>query len=102
MENNVRKKIKISNAGRKPSIKFGSELEDTIFNIVSIHNKRYPKKKVKLDVAKEVVKRGMDTAIKYNVKDVAMCGLSRLRMFIDKKSGTIKLRYESDDDLLKK
>ena len=102
MENNVRKKIKISNAGRKPSIKFGSELEDTIFNIVSIHNKRYPKKKVKLDVAKEVVKRGMDVAIKNNINDIISCGLTRLRMFIAKKNGQISLRYNDDDDLLKK
>ena len=101
MENNVRKNIKISNAGRKPSIKFGSELEDTIFNIVSIHNKRYPKKKVNLDVAKEVVKRGMDVAIKNNINDIISCGLTRLRMFIAKKNGQISLRY-NDDDLLKK
>lgn len=102
MENNVRKKIKISNAGRKPSIKFGSELEDTIFNIVSIHNKRYPKKKVKLDVAKEVVKKGMDVAIKNNINDIISCGLTRLRMFVAKKNGQISLRYNDDDDLLKK
>jgi hypothetical protein len=104
MQNNVRKKIKISNAGRKPSIKFGSELEDTIFNIVSIYNKRNPKHKVKIDIAKEVVNRGINASLgKDKISDDRTeFGLVRLRMFLSKRLGKVNDRYVLDDDLLKK
>lgn len=102
--NPIRKKIKISNAGRKPSINFGSKLEDTIFNIVTIYNNRYPKKRVKLDIAKNVVKRGIDSCIgnDKSALDRTEFGLARLRIFLQKKSGGINTRYTADDDLLKK
>lgn len=102
--NPIRKKIRIYNGGRKPKISFGSELEDTILNIVSIQNKRFPKKKVKLDIAKEVVKRGIDACLGNDKtsNDRADYGLARLRMFIAKKNGNSNDRYVLDDDLLKK
>ena len=98
------KSLKKSNRGRKPSIHFGSNLEDTIFNIVTIYNKRFPKKSVKLEIARTIVKRGIDACLG-NVKtanDRTEFGLARLRIFLQKKSGALNTRYVADDDLLKK
>lgn len=102
--NPERKKIRIYKGGRKPAINFGSELEDTVFNIVTIYNNRYPKKKVKLEIAKTVVKRGIDSCLG-NIKtafDRKEFGLARLRIFLQKKSGAVNTRYIADDDLIKK
>lgn len=93
-----------SNRGRKPSIHFGSELEDTIFNIVTIYNKRYPKKRVRLEIARTIVKRGIDVCLGNGktANDRTDFGLARLRIFLIKKSGGVNTRYIADDDLIKK
>lgn len=93
-----------SNRGRKPSIHFGSELEDTIFNIVTIYNKRYPNTIVKLEIAKTIVKRGIDACLDNGktANNRTDFGLARLRIFLIKKSGGVNTRYVDDDDLLKK
>lgn len=97
-------RLQHSKAGRPFSIRFSSELEDTIFNIISIHNIQNPKKKVGIDVARKVVKRGIDACLG-NVKtanDRTEFGLARLRIFLQKKSGALNTRYVADDDLIKK
>jgi hypothetical protein len=98
------KPLKKSNRGRKPDIHFGSNLEDTIFNIVTIYNNRFPKKKVKLEIAKTIVKRGIDACLGNGKTaiDRTEFGLARLRIFLIKKSGGVNTRYIADDDLIKK
>jgi len=80
-------------AGRKKKIVFGAVLEDSVFNVVSLHNAKYPKKKIELDVARRVVKRGLDLG------DVNTA-LLRLRNFLSKMLGNENSRYTDDDDLL--
>lgn len=80
-------------AGRKKKIIFGSVLEDSIFNIVVLHNQKYPKNKIELDIARRVVKRGLDLG------DMNT-GLLRLRNFLSKMTGDKNSRYTDDDDLL--
>lgn len=74
-------------------IEFSSVLEDTIFNLVRMHNVKFPKKKVALDDARRVVKRG----IEIGTSDAA---LIRLRNFLSKKAGKLVPRYTDDDDLI--
>jgi hypothetical protein len=96
-------KLKHSKAGRPFSIRFSSELEDTIFNIISIHNIQNPKKKVGIDVARKVVDRGISACMGNNNlnQDRSAFGLARLRMFLLRKLG-VKSRYSADNDLLNK
>ncbi len=72
---------------------FGSVLEDSIYNMVRLHNLKYPKDKTDLENARRVVKRGLDLG---NV-DMA---LLRLRNFLSKKAGYKNSRYTEDNDLL--
>lgn len=79
--------------GREKKIEFGSVLEDTIYNLVRVHNVNNPRFKVKLDQARRVVKRGLDLGNRDT-------GILRLRMFLSKKAGNYKSNYTEDDDLL--
>jgi hypothetical protein len=78
---------------RLKKIEFSSVIEDTIFNLVRVHNVKFPKKKVALDDARRVVKRGIE-------KGTSDTALMRLRNFLSKKAGNPNLRYTEDDDLL--
>lgn len=92
----LRKKIEYKpKRTRQKKIVFGSELEDSIYNIVRIHNFNYSNKKTELDIARRVVKRGLD------VGD-SETALFRLRNFLSKKAGKEIPRYTDDDDLLRK
>ena len=96
----IRKKIELpANYGkpkrtRRKKIVFGSVLEDSIYNMVHMHNLKYPNNKTDLDNARRVVKRGLDLGN----TDTA---LLRLRNFLSKKAGEVNSRYTDDDDLLK-
>ena len=79
--------------GREKKIEFGSVLEDTIYNLVRVHNVNNPRFKVELDQARRVVKRGLDLGNRET-------GIFRLRMFLSKKAGNYKSNYTEDDDLL--
>lgn len=79
--------------GREKKIEFGSVLEDTIYNLVRLHNVNNPRFKTELDDARRVVKRGLDLGN-------SETGLKRLRMFLSKKAGNYKSNYTDDDDLL--
>jgi hypothetical protein len=95
----IRKKIELpANYGkpkriRRKKIVFGSVLEDSIYNMVRLHNLKYPKDKTDLEIARRVVKRGLD------IGD-ADTALLRLRNFLSKKAGDKIQRYTDDDDLL--
>lgn len=95
----LRKKIELpANYGkpkrsRRKKIVFGSVLEDSIYNMVRLHNLKYPKEKADLEISRRVVKRGLD------VGD-ADTALLRLRNFLSKMSGGKIPRYNDDDDLL--
>lgn len=97
-------RLQHNKVGRPFSIRFSSELEDTIFNIISIHNTQNPKKKVGIDVARKVVDRGISACMGNNSlnQDRSVFGLARLRMFLLKKLGNLKSRYSADNDLLDK
>lgn len=98
-------KLNNSNAGRPFAIRFSSELENTIYNMVSIHNGQNPKNKVGIDVARKVVDRGVTACIgKNNItsSDRSEFGLARLRMFLLKKLGKSNDRYNIDNDLINK
>lgn len=86
---------KKGSGGRPKKIEFSSYLEDSIFNIISINNVKYPDNKTDLDIAKRIVKRGLDSGN----TDTA---LIRLRNFLLKKAGDSVSRYTDDDDLLSK
>jgi|ERR1700741_244486 len=81
--------------GRAKKIEFSTPLEHSILNILSINNAKYPDKQTSLDIAKKVVKRGLDLG------DVDT-GLIRLKNFLAKKAGESVSRYTDDDDLLTK
>jgi len=81
--------------GRRKNIILSSELEDSIYNMVTLHNSRFPEKKVTLGVARLVADRALDL-----VEENA--ALIRLRNFLSKKSGNKDPRYTEDDDLLNK
>jgi hypothetical protein len=92
------------------SIKFSQSTLDAITNKVEEHNKKHPEKKITLDIAKAVVRRGMGAyssthrpTIKGGKPNSRVAwGLARLNAFIYKvvngksKSG----RYSEDNDLL--
>lgn len=78
---------------RQKKIVFGSVLEDSIYNMVRVHNTNYPNKKTELDDARRVVKRGLDIGN-------SETALLRLRNFLSKKAGNEIPRYSEDDDLL--
>lgn len=95
-----RKKIELpASYGSKPKksrrkkIVFGSVLEDSIYNMVRMHNLKHPKNKTDLDNARRVVKRGLDLG---NIDSA----LLRLRNFLSKKAGDNVERYTDDDDLM--
>lgn len=88
-------KLPKKSGGRPKKIEFSSSLEDSIFNIISINNIKYSDNKTDLDIAKRVVKRGLDSGN----TDTA---LIRLRNFLSKKAGDSVPRYTDDDDLLSK
>lgn len=46
--------------GRKKEIKFGTVLEDSIYNIIRLHNVKFPKNIVALNDAKRIVKKCID------------------------------------------
>lgn len=81
--------------GRHKKIQFSSSLEDTIFNIITINNIKYSDNKTNLDIARRIVKRGLDSGN----TDTA---LIRLKNFLAKKAGESVARYTDDDDLLSK
>jgi hypothetical protein len=97
--NPLRKKIELpENYGkpkrsRRKKIVFGSVLEDSIYNMVRLHNLKYQKDKTDLEDARRVVKRGLDVGN-------SETALLRLRNFLSKKAGNEMLRYTDDDDLL--
>ncbi len=78
---------------RRKKIVFGSVMEDTIYNMVRMHNLNYEKDKIDLEDARRVVKRGLDLGD----TDSA---LLRLKNFLSKKAGHKMPRYTEDDDLL--
>lgn len=82
-------------SGRYKKIQFSSYLEDTIFNIIIVNNIKYSDNKTNLDIAKRIVKRGLDSG---NTETA----LIRLKNFLAKKAGDSVARYTDDDDLLSK
>ena len=85
------------------SIVFNDSLETSIKNKLSVHNTKYPSKKVSLATAKAVVRRGFgaySVTHRPNISRTAW-GLARLNKFLEKKAGkTVKAAYIQDDDLL--
>lgn len=82
--------------GRPKNIVFSSALEDSIFNIITINNNKFPNNKTDINIAKKVVNRGL------SLGGDTEAALTRLRNFLLKKSGLVFLRYTDDDDLIKK
>ena len=82
--------------GRQKNIVFGPMLEDSVFNLVRLHNEKFPNNKVALDYAKRVVKRSIDLCSDSEV------ALTRLRNFLSAVVGKNVERYTDDQDLLKK
>lgn len=98
-------KLSHTKVGRPFDIHFSSELENTIFNLVSIHNTQHPTKKVGIDVARKVVDRGITACVgnkQATASDRSEFGLARLRIFLLKKLGSGNKRYNIDNDLLNK
>ena len=79
----------------REKIQFSAPLEDSIFNIISVNNAENPENITELDIARRVVKRGLDLG---NTETA----LIRLRNFLSKKAGNSIARYTDDDDLLTK
>jgi hypothetical protein len=91
------------------SIKFNDALINTIKLKVSEHNKSYPTKKVNVNTAKAVVRRGMgaySTSYRPTISggrpnSRTAWGIARLNTFLKKKAGKkVKKAYVQDDDLL--
>lgn len=80
---------------RLKKIEFSAPLEDRIFNIISVNNAENPDNKTELDIARQVVKRGLDLGD-------TETALIRLRNFLSKQAGVSMARYTDDDDLFKK
>lgn len=91
------------------SIEFSDSVLTTIKNKVAEHNKAYPTKKVSVNTAKAVVRRGMgaySTSYRPTISGGApnsrtAWGIARLNKFLMKKAGkAVKQAYTQDDDLL--
>jgi hypothetical protein len=82
--------------GRRKNIILSSEFEDSVYNMVTLHNSRFPEKKVTINIARLVVDRGLSGLVEDGI------ALIRLSNFLSKKSGTKDSRYTEDDDLLNK
>lgn len=104
------KKNSAENIDSAKEIKFDTQTNAKILNIILKHNKEYPNKKINIDVAKAVVRRGMgaySTSHRPTIKDnkpnsrVAW-GLARLNAFVYKiQNGKSKSeKYSQDDDLI--
>jgi hypothetical protein len=96
-------------AKSKSPITLGEMTNMIIKTKVSTHNKAYPSKKVTVETAKKVVRRGMGaysathrptiTGGKPNSRTA--WGLARLNKFLEKKAGKpVKKAYIQDDDLM--
>jgi GNAT superfamily N-acetyltransferase len=108
---NVNKKQSSSNLKNAKSIKFDEKTIQTISEKVKEHNKLHSDKKITLESAKAVVRRGMGAYSKSHRPTISdnkpnsrvAWGLARLNAFIYKiingksKSG----KYKQDDDLIK-
>lgn len=91
------------------SIVFGDTVMESIRSLVKEHNAKFPNKKIHINTAKAVVRRGMGAYSTSHRPRISMgrpnsrvaWGLARLKTFIDKKAGRkVKKAYIQDDDLL--
>lgn len=91
------------------SIVFADSVNEAIRSLVKEHNAKFPQKKIHLNTAKAVVRRGMGAYSTSHRPIISMgrpnarvaWGLARLKTFIDKKAGrAVKKAYIQDDDLL--
>jgi hypothetical protein len=100
---------KSATAKSKTPIVFGDQTSTSIKNKLATHNKTYPNKKVTLETAKKVVRRGMgafSTSFRPTISggrpnSRTAWGLARLNRFLEKKAGKpVKKAYIQDDDLM--
>lgn len=91
------------------SIQFGEQLISTIKNKVETFNKNNPSKKITINTAKAVVRRGMGAYSATHRPTITggapnsrtAWGIARLNKFMEKKAGkAVKKSYIQDDDLL--
>lgn len=96
-------------AKAKAPIQFGEATNMVIKMKVTEHNKKYPSKKVTLETAKKVVRRGMgaySTSFRPTItggkpNSRTAWGLARLNKFLEKRAGKpVKKAYIQDDDLM--
>lgn len=96
-------------ASSAAQIEFSDALLTTIKTKVAEHNKTYPTKKVSVNTAKAVVRRGMGAYSKSHRPTISggapnsrtAWGIARLNKFLLKKAGKpVKQAYVQDDDLL--
>ena len=66
--------------GRKKEIKFGTVLEDSIYNIIRLHNVKFPKNIVALNDAKRIVKKCIDEG---GTSEMALMSLNRINNLVN-------------------
>lgn len=100
---------KSASAKSKVPIVFNERTVTSIKNKLAIHNEDYPNRKVTLETAKKVVRRGMGAFSSSfrpfitggRINNRTAWGLARLNAFLRKKAGKpVKKAYVQDDDLL--
>lgn len=105
----VNKKGSAKSKTSAKSIVFGDKTMESIRSVVKKHNSEYPEKKVHVNTAKAVVRRGMGAYSSSHRRFISKgmpnsrvaWGLARLNTFLDKKAGkAVKKAYIQDDDLL--
>lgn len=100
---NLNKTKSASSKSSSKSIVFGERLTNTIKDKIQLYNQKNPEKKVTLNVAKAVVRRGLGAfSISHRPNMTrTQWGLARLNTFLKKKKGEkVKKSYIQDDDLM--